>query len=279
MRRGGAAGDTIRGQDLVIKVDTALFNPGVGYRIPCNPRFWPNTKAYVASLGWQTYTPHSVTVKWNPGLAATTPGQIVAGSLTYRQTLSSATIANALLATKGSYSGPVWQPATIQMDLSTLTQPKYFLNEVQEDGVPVCVYLQLPTGAIGILEVVYHFSFWGASSAPVNVGVYDLVARTITTPADVITSNMLVSTAGMGWSNNYNLTWAGAPLNAVITTLAPAAGGGVCTNSDYVGTTVTVKVAAAGNGISVLEGATPLVLYAVTMINLPIYGFFSGTTA
>lgn len=278
MRRGGAARDTIRGTDLVIKVDTALSNPGVGYRIPCNPRFWPNTKAYVASLGWQTYTPRSITVKWNPGLAATSAGQIVAGTLTYRQSIASSTIANALLATKGSYSGPVWQPASIQMDLSTLTQPKYFLNETEEDGVPSCVYFQLPNTAIGIIEVNYNFSFWGASSAPTNQPVYDLVARTITTPADVVTSNMAVSTTGLGWSNNYTLTWAGAPLNAVGTTFAPAAAGGVCTDSNMVGANTTAKVAAAGGGISILEGATALVLYAVTMINLPIYGFFSGAT-
>lgn len=216
----------LRDKDLIVNFTSAPPAANTAVRISCNPRYWPNTRAFQESLGWQTYAPHSVVVSWLPSVPTTTAGQIVGGTLYDNQIVSRALYANALISTNGSYAGPIWQPCKFHMDLSSLTQPKYLLNSLEEDGIPCSIYISLPSTAVGILSVEYDISFYGHSTIPAQIPIYDIVARAVTTPSSLMTYDfVLTDTTGLVGGNYYVATMATSALPAGNPRLTNASGG------------------------------------------------------
>lgn len=216
----------LRDKDLIVNVTSTPPAANTAIRISCNPRFWPNSRAFQESLGWQTYTPHSITVHWLPSVPTTTAGQIIGGTLYDSQIVSRTLFANALISTNGSYAGPIWQPCKFVMDLTSLTQPKYLLNSYQEDGVPCSVFISLPSTAVGILSVEYDISFYGHNTIPAQVPLYDVVARSVTTPANLTSADfVLTDTTGLTGGNYYSAVMATSTVAAANPRLSNASGG------------------------------------------------------
>jgi hypothetical protein len=210
----------LRNTDLILNVTApivaAAYPAAAMIRIPCNPRLWPNTKAYQESLGWQCYCPHSISVKWSPVVGTNTAGLVVGGSLTKDQQVDQSRLSSALMAVPGSASGPVWKQIMFKMDLSALTQPKYALNDITGRGVPVDMFITLPSTAVGLLEVMYDITCYGNCVAPTDVPIYDIVPRSITMPAALDVPNMPITNfTGLVAGNTYAAVWAGAPGLAV----------------------------------------------------------------
>ncbi len=264
-----ATSHRLKDHDLILSVNAAVTYA----RIPCNPRLWPNTRAFQESLGWQTYTPHSITVTWQPGVAATTAGQITGGTLYFNQTVTDALRTNALMSTAGSYSGPIWQPCRFRMDLSALTQPKYFLASTEEDGVPADLYVEIPATAVGLLNIEYDISFSGHCTAPAQVPVYDIVARTITAPANM-TSEAFSNANPLAWKgNNLKAEWRGG--GNVQLTKTSGGGGTVVQDATIFGPMCDVLVIDQ-NTIGFYEGGSPLYLNTAAMENTSVGVWLSG---
>lgn len=216
----------LKDKDLIVNVTSAPPAANTAVRISCNPRFWPNSRAFQESLGWQTYTPHSITVSWLPSVPTTTEGQIVGGTLYDSQIVARTLFANALLSTNGSFAGPIWQPTRFSMDLTSLTQPKYLLNSIAEDGVPCSIFISLPPKALGILSVEYDISFYGHSTIPAQIPIYDIVARSVTTPANLTSTDFtLTDVSGLIASNLYAAVMATSTVSAANPRLSDTPGG------------------------------------------------------
>jgi hypothetical protein len=257
---------------------------GAAVRIPCNPRLWPNTRAYQESLGWQTYIPHAITVKWNPGVPTTTAGQIFAGSLNKSQSVSYELVSNALRSVPGSKAAPVWQEFMAKMDLSALTQPKYSLGAVDVTGAPVDMFLVLPSTAVGSLEVIYDITCYGACTAPVDQPIYDIVPRSVTCPGSTDSSAFVLgSVTGLVTKNLYTITWATAPALAAqpqASNVASAAGS-VTIDTQYFNSTTPVNSGTVANPtyMTLLENGVACYLYNAAAVHLVTYGWLSGNAS
>lgn len=179
--RTGNTSLRLRDRDLLYNVSEDLSKTyGPSIRIPCNPRLWPNTRAKQESLGWQTYLPHSLTIRISPAVATTSSGQVIGGSLSTAHNVKNTYFPNAVMAVPGSQAVAVWEKGMIKFDLSILTQLKYNLNDVSVEGTPICAYIMLPSAFRGMIEIIYDISFFGHSTSDQLIPVYDLIPRTIT---------------------------------------------------------------------------------------------------
>lgn len=269
----------LRDRDLIYNVITPLAGANSSIRIPTNPRFWPNTRAFQESLGWQTYCPHRIVVRWLPSVAATTAGQIIGGTIYKSQTINASLIANALLATAKSYAGPVWEPCSWEIDLSALTQPKYLLNETEEDGVPCDMFIVLPQTAVGLLTLEYDISFFGHSTAPVSVPVYDLVPRNWSSPADLTSADgTMSSNVGLVNSNFYKATIVTSSTANANVQLTPTSGGGgpISIDCGFFNSQVNFYIGAAGKGAFREGQTTNLYLNLATYENQLVPIWLSG---
>jgi len=266
--------------DLIANVATAVSSAAASIRIPCNPRFWPNTKAYQESLGFQCYCPRSMTVHWRPAVAATTAGQVVGGSLTTQEPIAQALLANALMSVPGSVAGPVWKEMDFKFDLSVLTQPKYYLNSIDESGIPTCMFIILPSTAVGMIEITYDIEVSGHCTVPVNIPVYDLIPRTLTMPADMTTpSATLGSGTGLVAKNAYEVVLACAPALGTNIQLTTTSGGSgpILIDLGFFNSILTVQLGAAATTLSFFEGAaTSLYLNTAGMENEVTYVWLQG---
>lgn len=273
-----ASSHLLRDHDLIANITTPVSSAGAAIRIPCNPRFWPNTKAYQESLGFQCYSPRDITVHWRPAVATTAAGQIVGGSLAVQQNIDMLLLANALMSVPGSQAGPVWKDMSFKIDLSVLTQPRYFLNSTGDDGIPCVLYLILPATAIGMVEVSYTIECSGHCTAPSSIPVYDLIPRSFTTPADMTTSSgVLGSSTGIVSGNRYMITLAGQPAIATNVIFTTSSGGGGSTAIDTSQFGSQIEGLFLGSDLYIYEGpAINTYLNTAAMENEVLYLWISG---
>lgn len=278
-RRNVASGQKLRDHDLILNVTAPVSSAGAAIRIPCNPRFWPNTKAYQHSLGFQCYSPRAIAVHWRPAVAATTAGLVVGASLAQQQSVSMSLIANALMSVPGSSAGPVWKDLDFKFDLSMLTQAKYFLNEVGEEGVPCDLFLTLPSTAVGFVEISYDIDFYGHCTAPVSTAVYDIVPRSWTAPPNLTTTyGTLGSVVGLTGSNTYNVVFSCNPTISTNITLQATSGGGgpTCIDTSYFNSRTVGQLASGSNFLINEENFGNLYLSTASMQGLVTYIWLSG---
>lgn len=280
IRAANASGSShrLRDHDLIANILTPVNFAGAALRIPCNPRFWPNTRAYQESLGFQCYNPRAITVHWRPAVGATTAGQVVGGSLAYDQQVGMLLVANALMASPGSQAGPVWKDMDFKMDLSVLTQLKYQLNDETDSGVPCAIYVILPSSAVGMIEISYDIEMYGQSTAPVNIPLYDIIPRSWTSPANTSTAiGTLSPSTGLVGGNEYMVTFACAPAIATNIQLTQVIGGGgpVAIDTSFFNSTVSGYTNVA-DLLGFTEDAQLTYLNSTLMENLVTYVWLSG---
>jgi hypothetical protein len=280
MQSPGPTVHRLRGRDLITASPFSVAAPVACVRIPCNPRFWPNTKAYQETLGWQCYTPKNLKVIWHPTMATTSAGAATGGSLTVQQSIPAANLSSALLSVPGSNSGPVWQEKSFTFDLSMLTQPRYFLNSTGDDGIPVCMYMTFGVASVtGNVEVVYDFEMSGACTAPVNIPLFDLSPRTVTTPASMVSSVFVLNSyTGLIGSNEYTAVWAGKATADPNIQLTATSGGGstVAVDTSFLFSQTPVETNVGLTGVAFQEDGASLFLNDAGFQTKALYVFLQG---
>lgn len=117
-----------------VEIVGSLTNINNTYFIPLNPAFWDGTNVSATAKFYTQYRPLHIEVMWTPNVATTQSGRIQIYS-NWGTPLNDLQLQH----TPGYVTSPIYAKTATRIPLSGLTQRRYDMTSVQENGIPAYV--------------------------------------------------------------------------------------------------------------------------------------------